>query len=227
MTRVVLMDVEGTTTSISFVHDVLFPYAQKYMEEFVREHRDLPRVQECLSQVKETVLKENGEAIDDVGALVFLKHWIVRDRKHGALKELQGLIWHRGYEKGHYKAHVYPDVLPNMKKWVAKGKILAIFSSGSVNAQKLLFKHTVVGDLTGMISHYFDTTSGPKKKTESYQTIAASLEMPPSDFLFLSDIPAELNAAREAGMEITHLVRPGTEPLDSFPGVGSFSEIKL
>jgi enolase-phosphatase E1 len=220
--KVVLMDIEGTTTPIPFVHEVLFPYARARMHEFLSEQGNQPDVAAAVADARQTVVEEGGDEQAIAAALV---SWIDQDRKHPALKKLQGMIWKRGYEKGDYRAELYADVLPAWRRWREAGKILAIYSSGSVQAQKLLFGHTEEGDATVYLSHYFDTSSGHKKETGSYTNIAAALGVESRAVVFLSDVPAELDAAREAGMASVHVVRPGTEPCADHRVIHSFDEL--
>jgi len=222
---VILMDIEGTTTSISFVHDVLFPYARARMATFIADKCNRAEVRACLDEVVETVRSETGAATTDVAET--LVAWIDEDRKHGALKRLQGMIWKHGYEAGDYTAHLYEDVVPCWRDWRAAGKRLAIYSSGSVQAQKLLFGHTRDGDLTAMISAWFDTTSGHKRETESYRGIARGLAVAPGRVLFLSDVTQELDAARAAGMGTVQLVRPGTLPGGDHPTAPDFHAVTV
>ena len=227
MVKAVLMDIEGTTTSISFVHDTLFPYARRALKPFLQDHEGQAEVEACLASVRETVFQERGIRIEPAQTADVLLQWMDEDRKHTALKALQGMMWRRGYEEGHFTAHLYDDVKPCMERWHARGVTLAIYSSGSIAAQRLLFGHTPSGDLTTLISHYFDTTSGPKKETESYRTIARSLAMATAEILFLSDVEAELDAAADAGLQTAQLVRPGTAPGNRHPKVEDFTQIAI
>lgn len=227
------MDIEGTTTSISFVHETLFPYSAKRLGSFLKEKNKLPAVNEILSRVAETILSESNlgsystKEINTDECEAALQKWIREDRKHAALKDLQGLIWREGYESGAYKGHVYPDVLPNWKKWKAAGLGLGIYSSGSVDAQKQIFGYSEAGDLTEYLSHYFDTRVGAKKEKASYERIAAELGLSPEAILFLSDVPAELDAAREVGFKTTHLLRPGTASGQGHPSAKTFDEVRI
>lgn len=221
------MDVEGTTTSISFVHEVLFPYASKNMEAFVRDHSSSPHVLAELEAVKTTVLKEEGKVISIDEAIQQLLDWIEQDRKHTSLKTLQGFLWKNGYESGEYKGHIYEDVLPALQKWQAAGIQMGIYSSGSVEAQKLLFSHSEEGDLTPYLSAHFDTKTGHKKETHSYHSIQKQLDIPAEQILFLSDVEAELDAAKAAGFQTIQLVRPGTAAAQKHPVANDFSEIDL
>lgn len=226
MTKIYLFDIEGTTTDINFVHKVLFPYSAKHMSEFVRKHHEETPVSEAVKNVQETVLQEEGKQIDLEGVIEFLHKWIREDRKHGALKEIQGHIWDVGYSKNDYKGHVYPDVRPFFAKILDHGKRIGIYSSGSIHAQKLIFGYSSEGDLTPFISDYFDTHIGGKRERTSYANIANALHLTPAEIHFFSDIPEELKAAQDAGFKVTHVLRPGTKPSD-FPSVHDFSEFKL
>ena len=203
MKTTILTDIEGTTSSISFVRDVLFPYARAALPGFVREHGDEPDVRHWL----DVVAAENGGICQDEMIVETLQGWIDQDRKHTALKALQGMVWAAGYREGDFHAPLYPDVAPALRQWHADGHPLAIYSSGSVPAQKLLFANTDAGDLTPLLGGYFDTEVGHKRDADSYRLIADRLNRSPSDILFLSDVVEELDAAREAGMRTALLDR--------------------
>jgi enolase-phosphatase E1 len=205
MITTILTDIEGTTSSISFVKDVLFPYARERLPAFVVTHADDPDVQHWLHEAaKEAGLVSTGqqELID------LLLEWIDADRKSTALKALQGMIWKDGYASGEYRAHVYPEVAARLRAWHAAGKRLYVYSSGSVPAQKLFFAHSEAGDLGPLLSGYFDTETGPKREAESYRRIATSIGVPAGEILFLSDIVEELDAAAAAGLRTTQIARP-------------------
>ncbi|MEM6377068.1 MAG: acireductone synthase [Bacteroidota bacterium] len=225
MIQFVLMDIEGTTTSISFVHEVLFPYASQKLPAFIEANAQDPLVQEELKSVKATVLAEQDNVINDEEAVVQLKAWIKEDRKHTALKSLQGYLWKQGYEQGEYQSHIYDDVVPVLQEWQAKGVRMGIYSSGSVGAQKLLFGYSEKGDLRPYLSAYFDTKIGHKREVESYLRIQQALDVPNGDILFLSDVAEELDAAKVAGFQVCQLVRPGTQASDRHPGVDSFVDL--
>ncbi len=228
MIRFILLDIEGTTTDIDFVHKVLFPYSAERLAGFVAGHADEPDVQEALQSVQATVQAEDHRQIDRAGAVETLLRWIREDRKHTALKQLQGLIWKAGFEQGDYQGHVYPDVPVALENWKREGIGLGIYSSGSVQAQRLLFAHSVSGDLTPYFSHYFDTKVGGKKESQSYRNIAAQLQLPPSAILFLSDVAAELEAAAATGMQVIQLARDGQMPPDApYLAVSDFSRIPV
>lgn len=221
----ILMDIEGTTTPIDFVQKTLFPYASIHLPEYIRQNSTDPRVEACIADVITTSMQETRLTIDSDEAVHMLMKWIQDDRKHPALKELQGMIWEEGYRSKAFVSEIYPDVVPAWKKWQTEGRRLGIYSSGSIKAQKLLFSHTPEGDLTPFLSHYFDTGIGAKQEVASYENIVAALEIEAAQVHFLSDVPAELDAAKAAGMQTTQLVRPGTEASDAHPTAKSFADI--
>ena len=224
MIRAVVTDIEGTTGSIRFVHDVLFPYARERLAEFVRQHGDEPAVAEQLAAVRELAGEPDaGEA----WLIEILEGWIGADRKATPLKTLQGMIWETGYHQGDFTGHVYPDAVECLRDWHAAGLSLYVYSSGSVQAQKLLFAHSDVGDLTPLLTGYFDTTTGPKKEAESYRCIAAHLGLAGREILFLSDVVAELDAAAAAGFRTTQLVREPGMTTGDHPVAASFNEVDL
>ena len=207
--KCVLMDIEGTTTSVSFVYDVLFPYFLANVDKLL--FNDSDEVIAAFDEVKELVKNEGGLELfsrqDCINQLVL---WCKEDRKVTPLKFLQGVIWEEGYLAGTLVSHVYDDVPHSLKEWYDNKIELAIFSSGSVEAQKLIFKFANQGDLSNYLSAYFDTVTGPKRETNTYKIIADQLQFPASSILFLSDIREELMAADEVGMQTIQLVRPGT-----------------
>jgi len=196
--RAILTDIEGTTSSISFVKDVLFPYARRALPEFVRTHGAEPDVRRWLDSV---AIEIAASACDDAVIVETLQGWIDEDRKHTALKALQGMIWEAGYRGGDYRAHLYPDVAPQLRAWHTDGIALYVYSSGSIAAQKLFFQYSEAGDLTTLFSGHFDTEIGHKREVVSYQRIAQAIGVPPEDILFLSDVVEELDAAHEAGLQ--------------------------
>jgi enolase-phosphatase E1 len=219
--RAIVTDIEGTTTSVSFVYNVLFPYARDHIPRFVRENAA------ALSGVLEDVRREAGDAsLDLEGCIAVLLAWMDEDRKVTPLKTLQGLVWRQGYEAGGARGHLYPDVAPCLRRWKARGLSLYVYSSGSVAAQKLLFGHSEAGDLTPLFSGFFDTVIGGKKEAASYGRIAGEIGVSPREILFLSDHPGELAAARDAGCAVIGLDRPGNAfDLGGWPTAGSFDEI--
>lgn len=210
MIRVILTDIEGTTSSISFVHDVLFPYASEHLPDFVRaRYQENPAVAEQLDAVADT----SGVAREDVEALIeVLQGWIREDRKETALKALQGMVWEQGYQQGELKGHIYADAADYLQRWHDRGLRLFVYSSGSVKAQKLIFGFTTEGDFTPFFSGFFDTRIGGKKEADSYRNILSELGVEAGTVLFLSDVEAELEAAEEAGMKTAWLVREGELP---------------
>ncbi|MFO0593261.1 MAG: acireductone synthase [Polyangiaceae bacterium] len=202
--RAILTDIEGTTSSIAFVKEVLFPFARKHLAAFVSRRAADPEVRTCLDATRAL---ESNPSLSDAAVIDVLVRWIDEDRKATPLKTLQGLIWADGYATGEIKSHIYDDAAAGLAKWHAAGHALFIFSSGSIAAQKLLFAHTARGDLTPLFTGYFDTTIGPKLKADSYTAIASAIARPPSEVLFLSDHTGELDAAVAAGMHVVCLDR--------------------
>lgn len=234
--RVLLLDVEGTTTPVAFVYDVLFPHARAHVEAFLRAHADRPDVRADLERLREEHRGEaegppgwrDGSVDAEVASAVAYLHWLMdRDRKSTPLKSLQGKVWEAGYREGTLRGQVYPDVPGALERWRGQGREVAIFSSGSVLGQRLLFAHSEAGDLTRHIGAYFDTTTGPKREADSYRAIAEALGVEPAAVLFLSDVAAELDAAAAAGMATGLCVRPGApEPDDpDHPVVRDFDSV--
>ena len=219
--KAILTDIEGTTSAVSFVFDVLFPYAREHLPDFVRNHAAEPPVQTQIDAVRE----ESGEPDADVDRVVgILLDWIAVDRKASSLKALQGMVWAEGYRAGQLKGHVYPDAVNSLRRWHEQGYALYFYSSGSVQAQKLIFGCAEVGDLTPLFSGYFDTGSGYKRETDSYVRIAGSIGLQSHEILFLSDVEEELDAARQAGMHTCGLVR-GSGELAGHLAVSTFEAI--
>lgn len=225
MIRAIITDIEGTTSSISFVHEVLFPYSRRELPRFLREHHHEPSVAKCLADVA----REAGRALSLEEAIAQLEQWIAEDKKITPLKALQGMIWEFGYNNGDFKGHVYADAYAQLKAWDQAGIKLFVYSSGSIHAQKLLFGHTDYGDLTPLFSGYFDTTIGHKREETAYRAIVKTIGIPAEHVLFLSDIKEELDAARAAGMKTTWLVRDKQqiEAAPAHPQVNSFDQIAL
>jgi len=219
--RAVLLDVEGTTTPVEFVYEVLFPFARRHVMEFIQRQRPSEEVLACLSGLRDERRAdiEKGfappawhEGADELPAksVAAYVHWLMdEDRKSTALKSLQGKIWEAGYLGGRLQAPVYSDVPRAFARWRGQGRGIYIYSSGSILAQRLLFAHTDNGDLTGFIDGYFDTTTGAKTSADSYRSIGARISLPAAEVLFLSDVVAELDAAREAGMKTALCARAG------------------
>jgi len=226
MIRAIVTDIEGTTSSLSFVKDVLFPYARKHLPAFVVTHADNPVVQHWLH---EAVREAGLVSATQQETIELLQRWIDEDRKATPLKALQGMIWEQGYRDGEYRAHLYPDVAPQLRQWKAQNIDLYVYSSGSVPAQKLFFGYSEAGDLKSLFSGYFDTEIGAKRDPAAYRRIVAAIGLPAGDVLFLSDIVEELEAARAAGMRTTLLARPPSHCPEggAHPCVGDFSAITL
>lgn len=229
-----LLDIEGTTTPISFVHDVLFPYARAHARNFLNENITAADVRTDVAMLYEEhaldVVRDQypPPLTEELDSLADYLEWLIdRDRKSTGLKSLQGKIWKQGYEDGSLRSQVFADVAPALERWRAAGLSTSIFSSGSVLAQQLLFAHTEAGDLTKYIDHYFDTNIGKKGEAESYRRIAAELGWDPREIIFISDVVAELDAARAAGMKTLLSIRPGNGPQEStdHPRIESFEEV--
>ncbi|MCH8499614.1 MAG: acireductone synthase [Marinobacter sp.] len=224
MIRVILTDIEGTTSSISFVHEVLFPYAATHMAQFVKDNQaDNPQVREQL----DAVATETGQSPEDIDALVeTLLTWIAEDRKATPLKALQGMLWEQGYQRGDFQGHVYADAADHLREWHDRGLRLYVYSSGSEQAQRLIFGFSEQGDLTPFFSGYFDTRIGGKREAASYQAILSYLGVEPQTVLFLSDIEAELEAAEQTGMQTVWLVREGELPESERRIARNFDEVE-
>ena len=220
--KAILTDIEGTTSAVSFVFDVLFPYAKQHLPAFVRQHAGEPDVAAQLQAVRNDSAEPDA-SVDRV--IEILLQWIAEDRKATPLKALQGMVWQQGYQAGQLKGHVYPDAVEALKRWHQAGYALYVYSSGSIQAQKLIFGCSEAGDLSGLFSGYFDTTSGPKRAEASYRSITSSIGHPAEAILFLSDIVEELDAAQQAGMATCALVRDGGE-LNGHINVSSFTAIE-
>ncbi len=220
--RAIITDIEGTTSSIAFVHEVLFPYSRARLAAYVTAHAADPGVAAILDEVRAEV---GAPSLDLAGCIALLLEWHDADRKIAPLKALQGLIWAEGYAAGALEGHVYADAVEGLRRWHARGIDLYVYSSGSVAAQKLIFGHTAFGDLTPLFSGYFDTASGGKKEASSYATIARAIGSPAAELLFLSDVEAELAAAAAAGLAVTLLARDGMPAASPFPVTESFDAI--
>ncbi|MFI5184324.1 MAG: acireductone synthase [Vicinamibacteria bacterium] len=233
--RALLLDIEGTTTPIEFVRATLFPFARERLAAFLGEHVADPAVSADLDSLRAEHAREaaaeqpppwhDGDRL--ASATAYLLWLMDRDRKSTALKALQGRIWEAGYRTGSLRGPVYDDVPPALIRWKQEGRECCIFSSGSVLAQRLLFGHSTAGDLTPLLAAFFDTTTGPKHEAGSYRRVAAARGREPREWLFLSDVALELDAAREAGMATDLVVRPGRpEPVSpSHPVIRSFDAL--
>jgi enolase-phosphatase E1 len=228
----VLLDIEGTTTPIAFVHQTLFPYARERLHAFLSAAVPEAAVLEALGQLRQEHVRDEAAGAgppdwpvgDRPTAVPYLEWLMDRDRKSPGLKALQGLIWERGYQQGELHGQVFEDVPPALRAWHAAGKTIAIYSSGSVLAQRRLFETTAAGDLTTLISGFFDTGVGAKGEPASYGRIAGVLGLAPSQLLFISDVTAELAAARTAGCQVRLSIRPGNPPQ---PAADEYGAVRL
>lgn len=208
--KYILTDIEGTTTSIHFVYEVLFPYFREHLNDLTK-HAQINEVKQAFADVIDIAAREDGKHLTTTEeVLACLKHWSDEDRKLTPLKTVQGVIWKSGYESAQITGHVYEDVPTALNQWRTLGLKIGVFSSGSVAAQKLLFRYSDFGDLSGHFSNHFDTTTGPKKEADTYLKITQLLGLAPEQILFLSDITYELTAATAAGLQTIQLLRPGT-----------------
>jgi enolase-phosphatase E1 len=229
--RGILLDVEGTTSSISFVYDVLFAHAKAQVGDFLAARGGEPAIRELALAIAEAAgagPEAAAVAVDPARAALAAIDLMNRDVKETALKTLQGMIWRSGFEAGAIVAHVFDDVPEVLHRWADSGFDVRIYSSGSIEAQKLFFGHTSAGDLTPCLRGHYDTTTGPKREAESYRRIAADMGLEPRQVLFVSDVGAELDAARTAGMATALAVRPGNRDAGGVfdhPAVASFAEI--
>ncbi len=223
--KAIVNDIEGTTSSIEFVHKVLFPYSAQALPDYIRQHFQMPEIAAIIKDVKVEIDRENA-SIDEV--ITTLLGWIEADKKITPLKTLQGFIWEDGFKKGEFKSHIYEDAYLNLKKWRDRNLDLYVYSSGSEKAQKLLFGNTEYGDLNYLFSGYFDTRIGNKKESPSYQKIAEKIAKEPQEILFLSDVVAELNAAASVGYQTVLLARNEMpENSQNIRVVNNFDEIEI
>ncbi len=222
--RGVLLDIEGTTSSISFVHDVMFPFVRAHLAEYLRRHWH----SNDMDTVRLQMAKDDGQSswdawldarrVEPESALEAcqqrLIEWMDADAKLTGLKTLQGLIWQSGFDSGQLRSHVYPDVLPAIKRWRAEGLDVRIYSSGSIAAQKLFFGHVAEhGNVLDLFSGHYDTTIGSKREATSYTRLAEDWGLAPTQILFVSDLEPELVAAAAAGLHVVASIRPGNAPL--------------
>ena len=234
--RGILLDIEGTTTPIAFVHDVLFSYARAHASEFLKNNISSDEVRADVALLYEdhaldvVNYQEPPTLTEEIESLADYIEWLIdQDRKSTGLKSLQGKIWRQGYLDGGLKSQVFADVAPALERWRAAGLSVSIFSSGSVLAQQLLFAHTDAGDLTSFIDNYFDTNTGKKGEAESYLQIAEEMGLEPSEIVFISDVVDELDAAEEAGIKTLLSVRVGNpiQPATHHQAINSFDEVNL
>lgn len=235
--QAILLDIEGTTTPIDFVYKTLFPFASARAEDFLRRQLQDPEIADLVEQLAEANAGDRAlgapawaDGTEDelvTSANKYVQWLIGRDGKITPLKALQGKIWEEGYLRNELKGEVYPDVAPAFVRWKSQHRMLAIFSSGSILAQQLLFAHSTAGDLSKFVESYFDTTTGPKRDEISYRIIAESMGIAAKHFLFLSDVAAELDAARAAGMKTVLSLRPGIHRprIAVHPEIRDFTEV--
>jgi enolase-phosphatase E1 len=228
----VLLDIEGTTTPISFVFDVLFPYAARNVSKFLAQHQADPKLQPALQRLREERHADGWDksAPNEIESLAaYARKLMSQDSKLSALKALQGEIWQEGYATGELKGQVFDDVPEALRRWRNKGRQVFIYSSGSVLAQKLIFAHTNHGDLTPLIDGYFDTSVGAKSDRQSYERIAEEIKTGGFQILFVSDSLKELDAAHFGGMHVLLSVRPGnpTAQPSGYQSIRSFDELRF
>ena len=234
--RGILLDIEGTTSSISFVHDVMFPFVRTHLSDFLRRRWHSSE----MDTVREQMAKDDGQSgwdewlearrVEPESALEACQQrigaWMDADAKVTGLKSLQGLIWESGFASGQLRSHVYPDVLPAINAWRKQGLDVRIYSSGSIAAQKLFFGHVADhGNVLNLFSGHYDTTIGSKREADSYRKLAADWGLAPEQILFVSDLEPELAAASAAGLHVVASIRPGNAPLSTeatWPRVNAF-----
>lgn len=224
MISVIVVDIEGTTSSLAFVRETLFPYSREHLADWIAAHQQSPEVQQALVQARR--LAQAPQA--GTGELVTrLREWIDRDVKAAPLKTLQGMMWQEAFRSGELSAHLYPDVRPALSDWTVRGARIYSYSSGSVTAQRTWFEHTPEGNLLGYFSGHFDLDStGPKDAPASYAAIVAAVAVQPGQALFLSDTRAELDAARSAGLHTTGVRRDSAPPVGGgHAEVADFAEL--
>lgn len=243
--KTVICDIEGTTSSISFVKDTLFPYALKNVEEYLKANWNEDATKTVVAALREQAEEDKkaevegaltipaGDSEDIIPDIVKYVEWQTsRDAKTGSLKTLQGLVWAKGYKDGSIKGHVYEDVSKALEQWTEGGRKVYIYSSGSVDAQKMLFEHSEQGDLVKYLAGHYDTKIGAKTEKDSYAAILKNIEATAEEALFLTDVVAEAKAAKEAGLNVVVLDRPGNAELSEddrkeFTVVSSFADIPL
>ncbi|QDU62658.1 Enolase-phosphatase E1 [Planctomycetes bacterium Pan216] len=233
----ILLDVEGTTSSIGYVYDVMFPFVREHLAEFLKQEWDRPALMGACQQIAHdagagSLAQWCGGNLEPSHVQQLVHDEVIRlmdgDVKATGLKQLQGLVWRLGYDRGQLKSHVFEDVPVALKRWAKDGLNVRIYSSGSVTAQRLFFGHTDAGDLLVYLRGHYDTTTGPKKEATSYAKIAQEMRYSPEEILFLSDVVAELDAARAAGMKTALVVRLGNKPIEpghEHPTIESFDDL--
>ena len=223
MINAIVTDIEGTTTSVNFVYEVLFPYARNHICTYLQDNKNKPDIKSLLTDIQ----SEAGKKLSLEQTCALLQQWMDEDRKITSLKTLQGFIWADGYRKGGFTGHIYADVPKKLAEWKQSNISIYVYSSGSIKAQKLLFSHTNYGDLTRYFDAYFDTTTGNKREIDSYRKIASILNLEPDRILFLSDVTQELDAASKAGFNTILVDRKNEFTSEKYRKISSFDEIKL
>jgi enolase-phosphatase E1 len=235
--RVILLDIEGTTTPVEFVYQTLFPYASRKLEPFLRERAQHAEIQYLIQDLRSQHDADERNGLEPPGwtdhpeagrlhsSIAYGQWLIARDSKYTALKSLQGKIWQQGFTNGELRGEAYPDVPPAFERWQRQEKIICIYSSGSVLAQQNLFRTTASGDLTSYISAFFDTSLGAKTEPQNYEKIAASMSHAPHHFLFISDAVKEIQAARSAGMQALLCDRDGRTSSPTGGVIRSFENV--
>lgn len=219
--KAIVTDIEGTTSSISFVKEILFPYAYKQLGAYITAHQDIPEIKVIIEEVRAD-LPSNDSSLGSV--IQLLQHWIDTDQKKTPLKALQGYIWEAGYKNGDYKAHLYPDAIEFLTQW-SKALPLFVYSSGSIKAQDLFFSYSEAGNIKHLFQGFFDTTTGPKKEAQSYLAISQAIDQQPENILFLSDCPDEITAAQQAGLQTCHIQREAGANTNIPPTSTSFKAV--
>ena len=228
--RSILLDIEGTTSSISFVYDVMFPYVREHLTDFLAKRWADEDVQKCVGLLRADIGADEDWPADQAAVTKAVIGLMDDDVKATGLKQLQGLIWHDGFKSGAMVAHLFDDVADAIRRWEAAGIDVRIYSSGSIAAQKLFFEHTVAGNLLPLLKGHYDTTTGGKKEPASYEIIAGEIGADPDSILFISDVGEELDAAAKAGMQTLLSIRPGNKPVednDRFTSITDFSAVEL
>lgn len=228
--RSILLDIEGTTSSISFVYDVMFPYVREHLTDFLAKRWSDEDVQKCIGLLRTDIDADETWPADQASVASAVIGLMDNDVKATGLKQLQGLIWHDGFKSGAMVAHLFDDVAAAIRKWEAAGIDVRIYSSGSIAAQKLFFEHTVSGNLLPLLRGHYDTTTGGKKEPASYEIIAGEIGVQPDSILFISDVGEELDAAEKAGMQTLLSVRPGNKPVensDRYTSITDFASVEL
>ena len=222
--RAIVVDTAGTTTDLNFIEDVLFPYSAKVLPAFLAENQHNVLVENCICDVQDIALEPDA---DLARVTEILLQWIEEDCKATPLKTIQGLIWKQGYANGEFKGHIFPDFIEALDGYKQQGLRVYSFSSGSVDAQKLLFGNSDAGDLTDKFNGHFDTRTGNKRFKQAYCNILNTISLSPKQILFVSDVLEELKAASEAGLNVVQMVRQDNQRTGDFKQISSFAEIEL